>query len=208
MGKHWRAATRLFRALGIIAGATWNIAVKKPEGETLEHVQQKLYNDLKDLLGIKVVFNEAAAPLERKRPTWYLANHTSYGDFIVLGAALRGTFAGKGEILTWPLVRHIAKAAKYIGLRRSANSIRNPVPRLSRTLTQAAIRSCSPKQPFPPTSRSGTLSPGTRFICFTQGFCRLSSVKPGKTKKVMSLNFARMSQTISVRRPWLSRSSK
>ena len=119
MEKHWKAMTRLVRAMGILAKATWDIAVKKPEGEALASVQQKFYDDLKDLMSIRIVFNEAAAPLERKRPVMYAANHTSYGDFIVLGAALRGTFAGKGEILTWPLIRHLAKAANYIGLRRS-----------------------------------------------------------------------------------------
>jgi len=115
---NWRATTRLARMLGVFAGAMWNIAVKKPTGDALVATQEKFYNDLKDILGIKIIFNEKAAKLEQGRPAWYVAPHASYYDFIVLGAALRGTFAGKGEILTWPAVRQLAMAAKYIGLRR------------------------------------------------------------------------------------------
>src|SRR5690606_35787115 len=60
-----------------------------------------------------------SAPVE-KQQTWYVANHISNADFLALGAKLDGTFAGKGDILKWPVVAQMARAIKYIGLRRSS----------------------------------------------------------------------------------------
>ena len=119
MIRNLRGLFRLARIGGVVAKAIWNILIKSPQGADLPKAQQKVYDDFRKVMNIKIVFNEAAAPLETKRPTWYLANHTSYGDFIVLGAAAQGTYAGKGEILTWPGVRELARAVNYIGLRRS-----------------------------------------------------------------------------------------
>lgn len=71
------------------------------------------------ITGLKVVFNESAAPVVQGRPTWFVANHISTSDPFVLGDRLDGTFAGKGELLKSPVVAPIARAVKYIGLRRS-----------------------------------------------------------------------------------------
>ncbi len=76
------------------------------------------YNTLRRLFGIKVAFSKASAPLEQSRATWFVANHMSIADFIVLGSALKGTFAGKGDLLRWPGVAQMARAVKYIGIRR------------------------------------------------------------------------------------------
>ena len=78
-----------------------------------------IYNTLRVLMGYKIEFNSAAAPLTKDKQTWYVAKHWSIDDFIVLGSSVKGTFAGKGDILKWPLVAQLARAVKYIGLRRS-----------------------------------------------------------------------------------------
>lgn len=87
-------------------------------------IPNMLYNSLRALLGYKIefkdAFNAAATPPAKGRQTWFVANHVSVADFIVLGSKLDGTFAGKGDILKWPGAAQIARAAKYIGLRRSA----------------------------------------------------------------------------------------
>lgn len=77
-----------------------------------------LYKSLARLLGYKVIFNKNSAPLEKNRQTWFVANHMSIADFVVLGAKLNGTFIGKGDILKWPGIAQMARAVKYIGLRR------------------------------------------------------------------------------------------
>lgn len=78
-----------------------------------------LYKTMGKLLGYKIQFNAASAPIEKKKSTWFVANHLSIADFVTLGSTLDGTFAGKGDILKWPLVAQMARAVKYIGLRRS-----------------------------------------------------------------------------------------
>jgi 1-acyl-sn-glycerol-3-phosphate acyltransferase len=77
-----------------------------------------LYNSLRGLLGIKVSFNKASANVDHTKPTWYVANHQSIADFLVLGSTLKGTFAGKGDVLQWPGISQMARAVKYIGIRR------------------------------------------------------------------------------------------
>lgn len=81
----------------------------------------KLVNrGLAKLLGYKIVFNKASVPVVKDKPAWFVANHQSIADFIILGSVLKGTFAGKGDILKWPFVAQMARAVNYIGFRRSA----------------------------------------------------------------------------------------
>lgn len=77
-----------------------------------------VYNSLRRLFGIKIEFSKASAPIEDKKATWFVANHMSIADFMVLGSALKGTFAGKGDIMRWPGVAQMARAVNYIGIRR------------------------------------------------------------------------------------------
>ncbi|MEZ0226903.1 MAG: 1-acyl-sn-glycerol-3-phosphate acyltransferase [Alphaproteobacteria bacterium] len=79
-----------------------------------------IYKGLGKLLGVKVAFNKASAPIDKKQRTWFVANHQSIIDFVVLGSTLNATFAGKGDLLKQPFIAQMARAVKYIGLRRSA----------------------------------------------------------------------------------------
>ncbi len=76
------------------------------------------YSSLRQLFGIKIEFNKSSAPIENKKPTWFVANHMSMADFLILGGIVKGSFAGKGEILRTPGVAQIAKAAQFIGISR------------------------------------------------------------------------------------------
>lgn len=75
-----------------------------------------IYNAFKVVFGYTV---EVKGWVPTRGPVWYMANHTSVDDFIILGSTLKGSFAGKGEILKWPVVAQLARAVNYIGLRRS-----------------------------------------------------------------------------------------
>lgn len=113
------AAIPVFVTLAAVQGF-----VVGPLTKNYTAIPNMLYNGLRALLGYKIefknAFNAAAAPPSKDSQTWVVANHVSVADFIVLGSVLDGTFAGKGDILKWPGVAQIARAAKYIGLRRSA----------------------------------------------------------------------------------------
>jgi 1-acyl-sn-glycerol-3-phosphate acyltransferase len=90
-------------------------------------IPNMIYKGLGKLLGVKVAFNKASAPIEKNKRTWFVANHQSIIDFVVLGSTLDATFAGKGDILKWPVIAQMARAVKYIGLRRTAD--KNPESR-------------------------------------------------------------------------------
>lgn len=83
-------------------------------------IPNMLYKCMRSLFGYKVEFNKASAPVVKDKQAWFVVNHLSISDFIVVGSTINGTFAGKGDILKWPAVAHLARAAKYIGLRRSS----------------------------------------------------------------------------------------
>ncbi len=78
------------------------------------------YNMMRRLCGVKIEFNAAAAKIEKERPTWFIFNHASILDFAVAGSVFKGTFAGKGDLLKIPGIAQMARAANYIGLRRSS----------------------------------------------------------------------------------------
>lgn len=77
-----------------------------------------IYNTMRSIMGYKVEFNKSSAPIVKDKPVWFVANHMSVDDFIALGSSVDGTFAGKGDILKWPVAAQMARAVNYIGLRR------------------------------------------------------------------------------------------
>lgn len=130
LSENTRAAIRA--AIGIAAfvpvlalTAFQGFVVSKVSNNTA--IPNMIYKGLGKLLGVKAQFNAASAPIDKKKPTWFVANHQSIIDFVVLGSTLDGTFAGKGDILKWPVIAQMARAVKYIGLRRTAD--KNPESR-------------------------------------------------------------------------------
>lgn len=113
-----RATLGLLALPFLIGGAAFQATVMGPVFNNHKTIPQAFYNTLRRLMGIKVEFNKASAPIEEKRQTWYVANHQSIADFMVLGSTLDATFAGKGDIMRWPVVGALAKAVNYIGIRR------------------------------------------------------------------------------------------
>jgi 1-acyl-sn-glycerol-3-phosphate acyltransferase len=121
MRSNFRAAMRtagLVLASPFLLGAVLlQATIAGPIFKSNNAIPNFVYNTFRRFAGIKVEFNKASAPLS-KDPTWFVANHQSVTDFIVLGSTLDGTFAGKGDIMRWPLVAPLARAVKYIGIRR------------------------------------------------------------------------------------------
>ena len=119
--RNLRAAGRVLGGLCLLPFLLLGVvgqAITGPITKDYSKIPTLLYKSLKNLFGMKVEFNNNSAPLETKKPTWYVSNHMSIADFIVLGSALKGTFAGKGDVLLWPGIAQIARSLKYIGIRR------------------------------------------------------------------------------------------
>lgn len=114
-----RAIAAMPVAVGVIALAALQGFIVGPLTGNDKIIPNLIYNTLRHTIGYRVVFNKASAAPVKGKPAWFLANHMSLGDFVVLGSALRGTFAGKGDILRWPVISPLARAVNFIGLRRS-----------------------------------------------------------------------------------------
>lgn len=54
-----------------------------------------------------------------ERPTLYVANHASYLDITILGAALDGSFVAKAEVRRWPVFGWLARLQRSIFVERA-----------------------------------------------------------------------------------------
>lgn len=136
-------------------------------------VPDLFYRGLCRIFGLRVRFNAASAPLERQRQSWTVANHMSLADFAVLGSQLNGIFAGKGDILEWPGIAQMARAVRYIGLKRAS---KKDAPELyQKNLLQARSKIISAFNDnnnvimFP----EGTTTPGHEVALFRAGLIKL-----------------------------------
>lgn len=119
-----RGLRRLATTLGylpIVAGLmAAQVAVLGPVFRNRTLTPKLIFRGLRRLGGIRVEFNTAAASVVNDRPVWYVANHSSLADPVVLAGNLNGMFAGKGNFLNWPLFGAFLKSVRYVGLRRTA----------------------------------------------------------------------------------------
>jgi 1-acyl-sn-glycerol-3-phosphate acyltransferase len=53
------------------------------------------------------------------RPTLFVANHTSYLDIEIMGAAVEGSFVAKAEVSRWPVFGSLAKLQRTIFVERA-----------------------------------------------------------------------------------------
>jgi lyso-ornithine lipid O-acyltransferase len=68
------------------------------------------------ILGIKLRFEGAPSS---DRPLLFVANHSSYLDIEILGAAVEGCFVSKAEVAGWPLFGWLAKLQRTVFVERA-----------------------------------------------------------------------------------------
>lgn len=71
------------------------------------------------ILGFRI---EVRGEISPKRPTLFVANHTSYIDITVLGAVLDASFVAKHEVAGWPFFGWLAKLQRTVFIDRSARN--------------------------------------------------------------------------------------
>lgn len=71
------------------------------------------------ILGFRLEIHGSPSPV---RPTLFVANHTSYLDIAILGAAIEGAFISKAEVARWPLFGRLAKLQRTVFIDRRARS--------------------------------------------------------------------------------------
>ncbi len=107
------------------------------------------------LLGIRL---EIAGQRSRRRPTLFVANHSSYLDISIYGALIGGSFVAKQEIADWPLFGLLAKLQRSIFVDRTATrDAREQMARIHRRLQSRGNLILFPE---------GTSSDGNRVLPF------------------------------------------
>jgi 1-acyl-sn-glycerol-3-phosphate acyltransferase len=68
------------------------------------------------LLGIRL---DLRGVRSTHRPTLFVANHTSYLDIEIFGAAIEGSFVSKAEVSRWPIFGWLAKLQRTVFVERA-----------------------------------------------------------------------------------------
>lgn len=74
------------------------------------------------LVGLDV---RAHGQIATDRPTFYVSNHISYADILVLGSLLDAAFVAKADIAGWPLFGWLAKMSRtvFVDRRRASTDV-------------------------------------------------------------------------------------
>lgn len=67
-------------------------------------------------------------------PVLYVANHVSYLDVVLLGAALNAVFVSKSDVARWPLFGRIARMGQCVFVSRKAANVRAEAKMIHRLL--------------------------------------------------------------------------
>lgn len=106
------------------------------------------------ILGIAIERRGVPSPA---RPTLFVANHTSYLDIEILGAAIPGSFVSKTDVDGWPLFGWLARLQRTVFIDRKRRSVARQRDALS-----ARLRAGDQLILFP----EGTSGDGQRLLPF------------------------------------------
>lgn len=113
-------ALRLFRMIGYLALTLPLMPVqafllwrKSPDARRLPCWY---HNRICRLLGIHL---QRRGAISGHRPTLFVANHASYLDIEIMGAAVEGSFVSKAEVSSWPIFGQLAKLQRTVFVARA-----------------------------------------------------------------------------------------
>jgi 1-acyl-sn-glycerol-3-phosphate acyltransferase len=98
-------------ALGAVSGALF-FPHKAYQQPVIKFWQQRFCR----VLGLKITVHGETD----KRPALWVSNHVSWLDIPVIGAHFSVHFLSKSEVASWPVVRHLAKAAGTLYIKRGS----------------------------------------------------------------------------------------
>jgi 1-acyl-sn-glycerol-3-phosphate acyltransferase len=89
------------------------LAIKSPYARRFPQAYHRL---MCRISGIRLV---CRGTISTHRPTLFVANHTSYLDIEIMGAAVEGSFVSKAEVSRWPIFGWLAKLQRTIFVERA-----------------------------------------------------------------------------------------
>jgi 1-acyl-sn-glycerol-3-phosphate acyltransferase len=169
-----RALTALLATPLLIGAVALQGLIVGPILRNRTAIPNLIFNTMRKLIGLKVEFNQNSAEIEKKKPTWFVANHMSMADFVVAGSALNGNFVGKGEIMKWPIIGQLASAMKMIGVRRSREFNKESIGKIATAFNKGQNVIMFPE---------GTTNDGSRVDRFRAGLITMLFDETGVDKK-------------------------
>jgi 1-acyl-sn-glycerol-3-phosphate acyltransferase len=89
------------------------LAIKSPHARRLPQFYHRM---MCRVFGIRLVRRGTISP---HRPTLFVANHTSYLDIEIMGAAVEGSFVSKAEVARWPIFGWLARLQRTVFVERA-----------------------------------------------------------------------------------------
>ena len=108
-----RIAAYLVLTLPLMPVQALLLALRSRYARVMPHAYHRL---ICRVFGIAIRQHGTPSP---HRPTLFVANHSSYLDIEILGAAIQGSFIAKAEVSGWPMVGWLAKLQRTIFVRRA-----------------------------------------------------------------------------------------
>lgn len=131
-------------------------------GQAKVRFAQVYWAGMARILGLNLTLR---GTLEPRRPLLFIANHCSWLDIILLGAALPGCFVAKGEIARWPLISRIAKLGRTLFVSRARGTLTREQSVFAGRLAAGDSIILFPE---------GTTSDGTRILPLASSFLALA----------------------------------
>lgn len=118
-----RRAAEALVAVPVIASLAF--AQDKFVGPVLKNdtvIPRLFYKIMCRVLGYKVVFNKASAPVVKDKDTRVLftANHQSDVDALVIGSKIDAAFLGKAELMEVPVIKDLLRIGHFIPVQRKS----------------------------------------------------------------------------------------
>jgi len=152
------------------------LLLRSPLAERLPRAYHRL---VCRILGITIKQHGAVSSA---RPTLFVANHTSYLDIEILGAAIPGSFVGKADVDGWPLFGWLARLQRTVFIDRKRRSVTRQRDALS-TRLQSGDRLIL----FP----EGTSGDGLRLLPFKSAlFAAVTEAAAGRNITIQPVSVA------------------
>ena len=140
------------------------VTLRSPFAERLPVIYHRL---VCRILGLRLRCRGARSTA---RPTLFIANHTSYLDIEILGAAIGGSFVSKSEVAGWPLFGWLARLQRTVFVDRRARSTA-----MQRDVIGARLGRGDDLILFP----EGTSGDGTHILPFKSALFSVAELTPG-----------------------------
>lgn len=141
------------------------------------------------ILGIKI---EVRGKICKEKPTFYVSNHASYIDILVIGSLLEGAFIAKKEIESWPIFGYVTKLQRSIFVERKRTQANTQKNEILERLQQGGSLFLFPE---------GTSSDGNRVLPFKSSLFSFAQTLPNLPIQPISVSYATLNG-IPVGRMW------